>query len=113
MKNRLHHSVRIVLLVGYFLAGVVGNLVGADCFPKSLVAIKCQKAGKLPQRTAYWTQHKHIPATTKSVQPLSPHLIFPTQNVVNSTLKDGVIVFVPLRRETISHRLDSRAPPFA
>lgn len=112
MKNFLKHSVHVVLLGSYFFTSVLAHILIVGFFIKQPAAIERQKSGTTNHRTAYWTQYKHIPATTtKSVQPLLPHVLFDFSHRENSCSRSVLIVVFPQAQTVVQHTPDFRAPP--
>ncbi len=116
MRLYSRHIVVALLLVNYMLLGVVGHLEaltvsGFGTDPQHLLATK---GGPPPTAKAYWTQHKHIPATVKVSIP-SPAVI--VQPIVSHRLQIHRLVFTPdfihIYQSPIISLHSPRAPPQA
>lgn len=111
MRTTVRHILLVLLLSCYFLTGVLGSVVVLEFIAKKPTTIERQKPTKTPQRTAFWTQHKHIPTTIKTVPFLHAHLLNePTTEPDYSSWTLVTISFTLIQEQTYLTSI-SRAPP--
>jgi len=70
MKQILKRAIVLLLLCGYLHAGVVGHLITwtvIDGWSRSEEQVSKSKSTIPASAKVYWTQHKHIPSSAKTI----------------------------------------------
>jgi hypothetical protein len=114
MQKRFQHSVLALLLASYLLVGVLGHLPSL-CqffgFGTGSYTLTQSRPSRPGTSKVYWTQHKHIPATSRIVVP-SPATLTPPGFFHQ---EDSFCFINPddnkLTPHTLPYSHESRAPP--